>query len=388
MRDQLIYSVQRNFKDIYRTRPASLVVSPGRVNLIGDHTDYHLGYVFPAAIDLAIYIAISPADSEKCTIYSLEKRQTIEFTMESKPEKGHWINYILGVVQKLWKKYPEKVKGIKAAMSGEIPQGAGLSSSAAITCGFAVAIDKIFELGMERRDLAKIAQEVEHEYVNVKCGLMDQYACLFGKEHHGFLLDCEAYDLQHMRIEDGEYSWILIDSMVQHELADSAYNDRRNESQAALDYLRSKNADIRTYKDVNRDLLLAYKEKLDPVLFRRASHVVAENLRVQKVFFALSQNDLETVGEQLDLSHRSLKESYEVTCHETDYIAETMSLMPGVLGARQMGGGFGGCIISLVDNAYLSEITDRIQEAYAAKFSQAARLIKVKFSDGCRILSP
>jgi galactokinase len=384
MREQLVYSVRRNFKDIFQRNPSEIIVSPGRVNLIGDHTDYNLGYVFPAAVRHAVYIAIGPSGSQKSTIYSLEKKQTIEFNLDSKPEPGHWINYVLGALQKIWRKYPEKVQGIKVTLAGDIPQGAGMSSSAAVTCGFAFAINDIFDCQMSKEEIAHLAQQVEHEYVGVKCGLMDQYACLFGKKDHAFLLDCESYELHHVDIENTDYSWILIDSMVKHSLAESAYNERRAESESSLQFLQQKDASILSFKDVSGDILLKYENEMNPVEFKRANHIVSENLRVQKVFFALSQEDLFNVGDQLNKSHRSLKEWYEVTCVETDYIAETMQLMPGVLGARQMGGGFGGCIIALVDNIYVSEISDRIMESYASKFSNAARLIKVEISDGCR----
>lgn len=368
------------FKKQIQNKPQLLVSAPGRINLMGEHTDYNQGYVLPAAVNYCITAVFSSNADKTCNVVSLDFDSVQRFSLD-RIEKSdeHWLNYILGVVNSV----KHIISGFNMVFTGNIPQGAGMSSSAALCCATIFGLSKLFELELSKWEMVKIAQRSEHEFAGVNCGVMDQFASIFGQANHALLLNCLSLEHKAIQLDLANYKFHLINSNVPHTLQDSAYNERRHQSQTALEIIKNKNDQVASYQDLNFELLEQYQLGLSDKMHRRARHVISENSRVHSLVEALESRDFETIGELLLLSHLSAKADYEITCEETDYLVDWLMESEDILGARQVGGGFGGCILFLSKDVDINPHLDNINIRYRNQFGLEISHISIKVSNGC-----
>ena len=345
--------------------------APGRVNLIGEHTDYNGGHVFPCALSFGTHCVFCRRDDQKIRLHSLNlsNKGIIEADLNNiKYDKAQdWANYPLGVIKMLQNHGYKLSSGFELLFWGDIPNGAGLSSSASIELATAVAMNSVFNLHIPQIELVKFCQEAENKFVGMNCGIMDQFASGMGKENHAILLDCNTLKYEHVPLNLQGISILIINSNKKHSLVTSAYNDRRRESENALKALQTK-LPVKSLGELSIEQFEANKELIkDPIERKRAKHAVYENQRTLQATKALKAGDLETFGKLMNDSHISLRDDYETSCPELDIIAETCWKIPGVLGARITGGGFGGCAVSLVKDEAVKEVIDTVGKVYQDK---------------------
>ena len=361
---------------------ASVYASAGRINLIGEHTDYNGGYVFPGAIDKCIMAEIKPNGTDKVRAYSLDLDKYAEFGLEEadKPE-GLWACYIFGVCRETIKR-GGKVEGFDTVFAGNVPLGAGLSSSAALESTFAFAVNDLFNGGtIDKFELAKIGQSTEHNYCGVKCGIMDQFASCFGKAGSLILLNCKTLEYKYFPFNPEGYKLVLLDTCVKHSLASSAYNKRRESCERAAAAIHKNHPEVEFLSDSKRVWLDEVRSEISEEDFIRAEYVIGEVQRVLDVCDALERNDYETVGEMMYQTHFGMSKLYEVSCEELDFLAKLARKMD-VTGCRVMGGGFGGCTINLVkDEIYDSFITEA-RKQFNAAYGHEPKVYDVVISDG------
>lgn len=382
MNTLLIKSIKSTFKDKFQTEPL-LIFSPGRINLIGEHTDYNDGFVFPAAVDKGIVAAIGKSDSNSSVAFAADKDEILEFTINQiKPlAQGSWQNYILGVVAEIQNR-SKTIDDFNIVFGGDIPGGAGMSSSAALENSIVFGINELFSLGLSKDDMILISQKAEHNYVGVKCGIMDQYASMFGIENNALLLDCRTVKSKPFEIDFKDYELILINTNVKHSLSDSAYNDRRSVCESIAEMLN-----VKALRDATEFDLETIKDQVTPENYQKALYVIQENERVVKASKAMQEEDLKTLGELIYASHNGLQNKYKVSCEELDFLVEQAKTNPNILGARMMGGGFGGCTINLISKTETSSFKAFIYEAYKEKFDKACSIYSVKLSDGTHLIN-
>ena len=364
---------------------AAQYASAGRVNLIGEHVDFCGGFVFPGAIDCGIIAQIRPNGTPLVNVYSIDYAQRLQFGMneEDLPEP-HWSHYIFGVCREMIKR-GAKLGGFDAVFTGNVPAGAGLSSSAALESTFAFALNDLFGCGFSKFDLARIGQATEHNYCGVKCGIMDQFASMFGKKDCLILLNCRSLEYKYYPFHPKGYKLVLLDTRVKHELASSAYNRRRQSVENAAEAIRKRHPEVELLCDAKRIWLEEVKEELSAEDFLRAQYIIGEVPRVLDVCNALMQDDYEAVGELMYQTHFGLSRFYEVSCPELDFLAGLARRM-GVTGARMMGGGYGGCTINLVQDELYASFTERAKKEFAAEFGHEPLIYDVVISDGARKL--
>lgn len=353
--------------------------SAGRINLIGEHTDYNGGFVFPGAIDKVILAEIKANDTDKVRIFSVDINEYVEFGLnEDDAPMQNWTRYIFGVCREIIKRRGT-VKGFDAAFGGNIPLGAGLSSSAALESCFAFALNNIFNNNsIDKFTLAKIGQSTEHNYCGVNCGIMDQFASVFGKKGNLMRLDCRSLEFEYFPFNPKGYKLVLLDSVVKHELADSPYNKRRESCERVAKCLG-----VDTLRDANLDMLNAIKENICSEDYFRAKYVIEEKQRVLDVCDALLKGDYEAVGKKMYETHNGLSHDYEVSCEELDYLND-IAKKCGVSGSRIMGGGFGGCTINLVKEELYHNFIETAVEKFNQKYGHKPKIYDVIISDGAR----
>ena len=378
--------IKTKFKEIYNEEPY-LFRSPGRVNLIGEHTDYNMGFVLPAAIDKSIYISITGRDDDKCKIHALDMDDYYECSLDNleKSEK-RWPDYLLGVVDQL-NKEGHKIKGFNCVFGGDIPIGAGLSSSAALEAGLAYALNHIYNLGIDKLSLVKIAQRAENEFVGVRCGIMDQYINIFGKRGNVLRIDCRSLEKDYFPFDYENISIVLFDTKVSHSLASSEYNLRRKECSSGVKIIRQAYPEVESLRDVSSDMLDEFKTQMDPVIYKRCKYVVEEDSRLLKACDALSVHDLNKFGTLMYKTHDGLSNDYEVSCKELDYLVEILKDNENVFGSRMMGGGFGGCTINLIEKKSVEKISREVKEKYLKKFGIEANSYVTQISGGTNIMA-
>ena len=378
--------IQSKFNELFG-QGGHLYASAGRINLIGEHTDYNGGYVFPGAIDKALMAQIAPNGTDKVRAYSLDYNELCEFGLneEDKPSKA-WACYIFGVCRETLKR-GGKVQGFDTVFAGDVPLGAGLSSSAALESCFAYAIDQINGNGFDRFELAKIGQSTEHNYCGVKCGIMDQFASCFGKAGCLIRLNCKTLEYKYFPFdpEKAGYRLVLVDSCVKHELASSAYNKRRASCENAAAAIRKNHPEVEFLSDSKRVWLEEVREQIPEEDFLRAEYVIGEVQRVLDVCDALERGDYEIAGEMMYQTHFGLSRLYEVSCEELDFLNKLARKMD-VTGSRVMGGGFGGCTINLVKKELYDDFVKAATEQFTAKFGHAPKIYDVVISDGARMV--
>ena len=367
---------------------AALYKAPGRVNLIGEHTDYNGGFVLPGAIDKAIYLAIRPNDKNVCNVYSLnnDEMESISLAEEILPRR-QWARYIFGVCREMLKR-GGRVKGFDAVVAGDVPLGAGLSSSAALCSATAFALNDIFENGFSLFDLALTGQATEHNYIGVKCGIMDQFASLFGRRGNIIRLNCKTLEHRYFPFdpESAGYSLVLLDTRVKHELASSAYNRRRASCENAAAAIRQRHSEVEFLSDADPAWLEEVRSEISEEDFSRAQYVIGEMQRVLAFCDALETGDYKLAGEMMYRTHDGLSRLYEVSCTELDFLVDA-ARSAGVTGSRMMGGGFGGCTINLVETSKRDAFVEKATGLFIARFGHEPRVYDVIISDGARKLS-
>lgn len=373
--------INEKFHELFNAE-SYLFRSPGRVNLIGEHTDYNMGFVLPAAIDKTIYMAISPREDKNCKIFAYDMNDSFESSIEEfgKSDKG-WPNYLLGIVEQL-KKGGYKFNGFNCVFGGNIPIGAGLSSSAALEAGLAYALNYIYKLGIDKLTLVKMSQKAENEFVGVKCGIMDQFINIFGKSGHVLRIDCRSLEYVYFPFNYNNISIVLIDTNVSHSLASSEYNQRRKECNDGVKIIGKDYPEITSLRDVSLEILKEYKLKMKQVIYRRCKYVVEENDRLLKACEALSIHDLKKFGALMYQTHEGLSKDYEVSCQELDYLVELLKDNSKVYGSRMMGGGFGGCTINLMENEAIETVAKKVSEEYKKTFGIEPKIYVTKISGG------
>lgn len=382
--------VVKIFHEKYGNETPEVYASPGRINLIGEHTDYNGSFVFPGAIDKGMVAAIRLNGTDKVRAFAIDLNEGAEFGLneEDLPKQG-WAKYIFGVCREIIKR-GGKVVGFDTAFSGDVPLGAGMSSSAALESTYAFALNDMLSLGIDKFELARIGQATEHNYVGVKCGIMDQFASIFGKEGHLIRLDTKTMEYEYFPFdpEPHGYKLVLLDTVVKHELASSAYNKRRESCERAAKAIHDNgNPDVQFLRDATMEQLDEVKAKgmISDEDYMRAEYVIEETQRVRDVSAALEKDDYETVGRKMYETHHGMSKLYEVSCEELDFLND-VAREHGVTGSRVMGGGFGGCTINLVKaDLYDSFIADA-KKQYKEKYGREPKVYDVVISNGARKL--
>ena len=376
--------ISEKFKTLFGNE-GEFFASAGRINLIGEHTDYNGGYVVPGAIDKGIIAEIALNGSDKVCAFSLDMDEYVEFGLneEDKPHQS-WACYLFGVCRETIKR-GGKVAGFNTVFAGDVPLGAGLSSSAALESTYAFAINELNGNGIDRFELAKIGQSTEHNYCGVKCGIMDQFASCFGREGSLIRLNCKTLEYKYFPFNPKGYKLVLVDSCVKHELASSAYNKRRQSCENAAAAIRKNHPEVEFLSDAKRLWLDEVRSDIPQEDFLRAEYVIGEVQRVLDVCDALERADYETVGELMYQTHFGLSHLYEVSCEELDFLNKLARKMD-VTGSRVMGGGFGGCTINLVKEELYQDFVDAAIEKFTQKFGHAPKIYDVVISDGARKL--
>jgi galactokinase len=369
------------FAELYKGRPA-IYRAPGRVNLIGEHTDYNDGFVMPAALDLYTYVAVGPRPDRRLRVYSENFREMCELDLDSiRPGRsGQWSDYVRGVAG-VFESSGYKLRGADLAIMSEVPLGSGLSSSAALEVSTALALLSNSEIEVDRNAVAQICQKAEHLYAETMCGIMDQFISCHGRAGHALMLDCRSLELRLLAIPS-QVRLMVCNTMVKHEHASGGYNTRRRECEDGLRALAQVLPGIRALRDVTPNGLEQHQGRLSPVIYRRVRHVVTENDRVKKSAGALETGDLSAFGRLMADSHRSLRDDYEVSTPELDLMVELAGGQEGVYGARMTGGGFGGCTINLVDAVYAEELRRRLERDYEARTGLKPTILICEASDG------
>ncbi len=379
-----IENVRSRFIKHFDGKTGSIYTSPGRINLIGEHTDYNGGFVFPGAIDKGITCEIRPNGTDTVMAYAIDLKDRVEFKVDDpKGPKSSWARYIYGIVQEMRKRGVD-VKGFNTAFSGDVPLGAGLSSSAALESCFAFALNDLFGNNkVSKWDLVLAGQATEHNYCGVNCGIMDQFASVMGQEGKLMRLDCRSREFEYFPFNPKGYKLVLVDSVVKHELAGSPYNDRRKSCENVVKHIAAKHPESKfeTLRDCTWEQLDEVKNEVGQEDYNRAKYVLGEKDRVLAVCDALNAGDYETVGKKMYETHEGLSKDYEVSCEEIDFLA-SVAKEDGVTGCRIMGGGFGGCTINLVKDELYDKFVNDVKAKYQKKYGKEPKIYNVVISEG------
>ena len=362
------------------------VNSPGRINLIGEHIDYNGGFVLPGAIEHAITINMKENGTDTCNVRSEDYKSGFSISLDSIEKSSfQWHNYILGVINEIQQSDRGAIRGFDCTIKSNLPMGGGISSSAALECGIAKGLNKLFDLGLTDKHIIKLCRDAEHNFVGTKCGIMDQFAVVMGKRDSLIKLNCNTLEHKYVSANFGPYEALLLNTNVSHNLASSEYNTRRTECARALVIINEGVGGYKNLCDIPLDTILRKKKDLPIPIFNRALYAVEENERTLQAASALGNGDLDFVGELLYGSHQGLKELYEVSCEELDFMVEYSKPFAEVIGSRMMGGGFGGCTINLVHSEMVKDYVRSISLAYYKEFNKELTPIVVKIGDGVTV---
>jgi len=381
-------TVNSVFIEHFGYAPALMAKSPGRINLIGEHTDYNLGFVLPAAIDLSAYVAVAKREDGTIRLFAkdLEEKYTIDLHSLG-PVENHWSAYVLGVVDQLLKS-GKSLTGFDLVLTCDVPIGAGMSSSAAVECATAFALNELFGFNLDRLDLVRLAQKAENEFVGVKCGIMDMFASVMGKEAQAIQLDCRDLSFQYFPLNLEDYKIVLFDTGVKHSLAGGEYNLRRQQCEQGVAELQQRFPAVQSLRDVQLSMLDdAFKASVNDVVYKRCQYVVEENMRLEQGCTLLIQNDIKGFGEKMYGSHKGLSELYEVSCKELDFLVSLAKDEESIAGARMMGGGFGGCTINLVKADAVQDLYDRFSQAYQSAMGKELKMYVTVPSAGSALVN-
>jgi galactokinase len=384
MQSPLVHKLVSSYQERFGAIPM-VVRSPGRVNIIGEHTDYNEGFVLPAAIDKAVYVAVDKRADDQIILHSIDFKDKFEGSItDVKRCDKHWANYILGVADQILKR-GHQLGGFNLIIDGDIPLGAGLSSSAAVECATAFALNELFDLQISRKELTSIAQKAEHEFAGVMCGIMDQFASMFGKKDHVIRLDCRSLDYEYEPLKLEGYKILLLNTNVKHSLASSEYNTRRQQCEEGVSMVQKHHPKVKSLRDVSM-AMLDQLVKGNEVIYRRCKYVVEENLRLLEGCEDLKRGDIGALGKKMFRTHDGLSKEYEVSCPELDFLVDAVRNNPDVLGARMMGGGFGGCTINLIRETAIDNLVSTLSETYREKMDKDLTPYIAQIEDGTSVL--
>lgn len=386
MNDILIQNTTSFFEKSFGSAPQKVVLSPGRINIIGEHIDYNDGYVLPAAIDKVICFAFEKNNTKKSRIIALDLNEEFEadLTEEIKLSDIVWTNYVRGVIKQL-QDNGFLFEGFNCVFSSNIPVGSGLSSSAALECGMIFGIAALFNLKIEKVDMALLGQKAEH-WVGINCGIMDQFSSVHGLENKVIKLDCNTLDFEYHNADFKDYSLVLFDSNVKHSLFTSEYNTRRIECEQGLAIIAAHFPEVKSFRDCSEERLLSIQDQFTPMVFKRVHFVIKEINRVIKACEALDNGNIELLGQLLFETHYGLSEEYEVSCEELDMLVNTAKTDDSIIGSRLMGGGFGGCTINLIKKGHENEVKSKFSNLYLNTFGIELKYYDVKISNGTTLL--
>lgn len=366
--------------DVFAEEASVEYKSPGRINVIGEHTDYNEGFVLPAAIDRFGHVAASKRDDDLVSLYAQEFDERYEIKLSDiHPIEHSWTNYVLGVVDQLVKQ-GHALTGFNMAITGDVPVGAGLSSSAAIECAVCAALNDLFNIKLDKFEIVKTSQLAEHTFPGVKCGIMDQFASVFGKKDHALRLDCRSLEYEEVPLQLEGFKIVLLNTNVKHSLASTAYNTRRQECAEGVAMVKKHIAEVQSLRDVTIEMLDQYVK--DPLIYRRCRFVVEENERVHAAVRHMKSGNIQGLGEQMLRSHDGLSREYQVSCPELDWLVEAVRNNPLVAGARMMGGGFGGCTINIIREGAITELVDYLSAAYQTEMGKKLTVYISRTADG------
>ena len=382
MNDILINNTVAFFKKTFGKEPQKIVLSPGRINIIGEHIDYNDGYVLPAAIDKIICFAFEKSNSNTSRIIAIDLDDEFEINLADPIELSDnvWTNYVRGVMLQLQNK-GFQFEGVNCVFSSTIPVGSGLSSSAALECGFLFGVKELYNLDIKPVDLALMGQSAEH-WVGINCGIMDQFSSVMGLENKVLKIDCRTLEYEYHNADFNDYSLILFDSNVKHSLMTSAYNERREQCEEGIAILKANFPEVKSFRDCTEEQVQSMKEKMSEDVFKRSLFVVKEIKRVIKACHALDNGDIPTLGKLMYETHEGLSKDYEVSCPELDMIVDTLKTEEAVVGSRLMGGGFGGCTINLIKKGHEERIKAKLSALYLETFGIELKIYDVKISNG------
>ena len=373
-------SIGEYFSEHFLAAPELTVTSPGRINLIGEHTDYNSGFVLPAAIDKSIQLSISKRADNIIELFSVDKNQAFSTSIDRMNVSGLlWPDYIIGVADELLKA-GYKFSGFSAAVTGNIPIGAGLSSSAALECATVYALNELFGLGIDKMSMVKIAKLAENNFVGLQCGIMDMFASMMGKSGKVIRLDCRSLAYEYFPLKIEGYKIVLLDTQVKHSLASSEYNTRRNECFEGVRQIQVKYPSVQSLRDADESII--EETIIDPLIKKRCLFVVQENKRVTEGCEDLVKGDLTAFGKKMYASHAGLRDNYEVSCGELDFIADECKKEKEVVGARMMGGGFGGCVIAIVKEEAIDRIVKKISKEYKNEMGRELKVYITQLHNG------
>ncbi|MFT4152306.1 galactokinase [Parafilimonas sp.] len=367
MKDKIL----EQFARLYAGSASPLIIrSPGRINIIGEHTDYNEGFVLPAAIDKAIYVALTKRGDDEIHLYAADYNEShIVNTASVEISDKHWPNYILGVVDQLQKK-GFALGGFNLLIDGDVPLGAGLSSSAAVECATAFALNELFGLGLSKLQMVQAAQKAEHVFAGVMCGIMDQFASMFGKKDHVIRLDCRSIEYEYVPFELKNYKILLLNTNVKHSLSSSAYNERRRQCEQGVAWVKEYHSEVISLRDVTMQMLDEYVLPKDALIYKRCKYIVEEIRRLLQGCADLQQDDIKALGKKMFRTHEGLSKEYEVSCGELDFLVDAVKDNPDIIGARMMGGGFGGCTINIIKEDAIESLVQKLKPLYKQAFNK------------------
>lgn len=378
-------NIKKSFKDVFQVEPI-LVKSPGRINIIGEHTDYNGGLVMPAAIDKGVYVAVSKRNDNEIHLYSENyQSKCISKVSDIIKTEQSWANYILGVANEFVQRGHQLV-GFNLYIYGDVPLGAGLSSSAAVECATAFALNHINNLSVSKMELALISQKAEHTFAGVNCGIMDQFASVFGEKDHAVMLDCRSMEYEYLPLKLDGYKLVLLNTNVKHSLSDSAYNERREQCDKGVSWIKPHHPQVNYLRDVTATMLLEHVKSQDENVYQKCKYVVDEIERVKIAALELKNGNLKELGKLMFETHEGLSKDYEVSCKELDFLVEQVKGLDYVLGARMMGGGFGGCTINIVKDEEIDGLIEKLSELYVKEFGLKLDAYVVETGNGSQII--
>jgi galactokinase len=375
--------IYKIYKEKFDNSPKPIIIrSPGRINLIGEHTDYNEGFVLPAAIDKAIVFAATPRNDAYFHLVSADLNDECIVNADNlRRSSKQWPNYLLGVIDQL-QKTGIRPGGVNVVFGGDIPIGAGLSSSAALEAGFIFALNELFDLGIDKLNMVKMAQKAEHEYAGVQCGIMDQFINIFGKDKTVLKLDCRSLEYHYFPFKHDDLRIILCETPTRHDLATSEYNIRRSQCEEGVALLRRYDGSIKSLRDVPMELLLEHQKNFDPLIFKRCRYVLEENERVLLSCDHLKRNDMVSFGKRMLESHTGLRDGYEVSSKDLDVLVELATETDGIIGARMMGGGFGGCTINIVEESKSENFIESIPYRFRKRTGKEIKIYTTRITGG------
>ncbi len=379
--------VKSFFVEYFGYVPQIMAKSPGRINLIGEHTDYNLGFVLPAAIDKAAYVAVARREDQLIRLFAKDLGEEYQVDINLLPTiPGHWSAYVLGIVDQLLK-HGKQLNGFDLVLTCDVPTGAGMSSSAAVECATAFALNALFDLQLERLDLVRMAQKAENEFVGVKCGIMDMFASVMGKDAQVIQLDCRDLSYQYFPLNLGGYKIVLFDTGVKHSLAGGEYNLRRQQCEQGVAMLKERFPEVNSLRDANLPMLdEQFRSAVSSTVYNRCLYVIEENIRLEQGCALLLQNNIKGFGDKMYGSHKGLSELYEVSCKELDFLVDLSKQEDAIAGARMMGGGFGGCTINLIESSAIESIHERFSKQYQSAMGRELAMYVMVPSEGSQLI--